>query len=87
MPADADGGIENGIDDGAEKNTEKILNAISANPKITQKRLAGETGLSVRTVACELKQLRDTDVIRRTGSDRSGYWEIVKPMSTNQEEQ
>lgn len=78
MPTDTDGGIENGIDDGVEKNTEKILNAILADPKITQKRLADETGFSVRTVARELKRLRDTDVIRRVGSDRSGYWEIVK---------
>jgi ATP-dependent DNA helicase RecG len=47
-------------------------------PKITQKQLAIETGLSVRTVARELKNLRDTNVIRRVGSDRSGYWELVK---------
>ncbi len=33
---------------------------------------------SVRTVARELKRLRDTEVIRRVGSDRSGYWGIVK---------
>ena len=78
MPTGTDGGIENGIDDGIEKNSEKILNAILANPKITQKRLADETGFSVRTVARELKRLRDTDVIRRVGSDRTGYWEIVK---------
>ncbi len=74
MPTGTDSGIENGV----EKNTEKILNTILANPKITQKRLADETSLSVRTVARELKRLRDTDVIRRVGSDRSGYWEIVK---------
>ena len=78
MPTGTDGGIENGIDDGAGKNTGKILNAILAAPKITQKRLADETGFSVRTVARELKRLRDTDVIRRIGSDRTGYWEIVK---------
>jgi len=71
-------GTDSGIDDGVEKNTKKILNVILANPKITQKRLADETSLSVRTVARELKRLRDTDVIRRIGSDRSGYWEIVK---------
>ncbi|MDR1084427.1 MAG: winged helix-turn-helix transcriptional regulator, partial [Deltaproteobacteria bacterium] len=76
MPIGADGGI----DDGVEKNTKKILNAILPNPKITQKRLADETGLSVRTVARELKRLRETDIIRRIGSDRSGYWEIMKSM-------
>jgi len=78
MPFGINCGIENGIDDGIEKNTEEIINAILANPKITQKRLADETGLSVRTVARELKRLRDTDVIRRVGSDKYGYWEIVK---------
>jgi hypothetical protein len=50
MPTGTDGGIENSIDDGVEKNTEKLLNAIRTNPKIIQKRLADETGLSVRTV-------------------------------------
>jgi len=71
-------GIENGTDDGIEKNTEKILNAILADPKITQKQMTVETGLSLRTIGRELKNLRDTGVIRRVGSDRSGYWEIVK---------
>lgn len=70
-------GIENGIEDGIEKNTEKILNAIFTDPKITQKRLADKTELSVRTVARELKRLRDAGVICRVGSDRVGYWKIV----------
>ncbi len=71
-------GIENGTDDGIEKNTEKILSAILADPKITQKQMMAETGLSLRTIGRELKTLRDTGVIRRVGSDRAGYWEIVK---------
>ncbi|MGL4209061.1 MAG: helix-turn-helix domain-containing protein [Candidatus Adiutrix sp.] len=45
---------------------------------MTQKRLASETDLSIRTVARELKRLRDAGIIRRIGSDRAGYWEIVK---------
>jgi predicted HTH transcriptional regulator len=32
----------------------------------------------MRTVARELKRLRDTGVIKRIGSDRSGYWEVVR---------
>lgn len=71
-------GIDSGIDSGIEKNTEKILNAIRANPKITQKGLSEEIGLSVRTVARELKRLRDANVIKRVGSDRAGYWRFVK---------
>ena len=71
-------GIDSGIDSGIEKNTEKILNAILANPKITQKELSEEIGLSVRTVARELKRLRDANAIKRVGSDRAGYWRVVK---------
>ncbi len=85
MPNDIDDGIgvgidgiESGIDDGTEKSAGKILKAILIAPKITQKQLAVETGLSVRTIARELKNLRDTNVIRRVGSARSGYWERVK---------
>lgn len=71
-------GIETGTDDGVEKNDEKILSAILADPKITQKKLADKTGLSVRSIARELKRLRDIGAIRRIGSDRAGYWEILK---------
>jgi predicted HTH transcriptional regulator len=78
MPSGIDIGVENGIDDGIEKNAKKILIAIFADPKITQKSLAAETGLSVRTVARELKRMRDTGVIRRIGSDRAGYWETLR---------
>jgi len=78
MPNGIDNGIENGIDVGAEENTEAVLNAIRANPKTTQNDLSSLTGLSVRTVARELKKLRDTGVLIRVGSDRSGYWEIIE---------
>ena len=71
-------GIETGMDNGAEKNDEKIFNAILTDPKITQKQLADKTNLSVRTVARELKRLRDIGAIRRIGSDRAGFWEIVE---------
>ncbi len=71
-------GVDNGDDIGYDNNVNLILNAIAEDPKITQKNLAIKTGLSTRTVSREIKELRDTGVIRRVGSDRSGYWEIVK---------
>jgi predicted HTH transcriptional regulator len=78
MPNGIDDGIEVGIDNGIESSAEKILKLISNEPKITQKRLADETGLSVRTVARELKNLQDNSIIKRVGSDRAGHWEIVR---------
>ena len=71
-------GVDNGDDVGVENNVDKILKAISAEPKATQKRLSDITGLSTRTISREIKELRDTNVIKRVGSDRAGYWEIMK---------
>lgn len=77
-PFGDDVGVENGDDHGAENNSNKILNAISTEPKATQKRISEVTGLSTRTISREIKELRDTGVILRIGSDRSGYWKVVK---------
>jgi predicted HTH transcriptional regulator len=77
-PIGDDLGVDNGDDLGEESNADKILNAISAEPKAIQKRLSEMTKLSTRTISREIKGLRDTGVIRRVGSDRSGYWEIVR---------
>ena len=70
-------GVEND-EVGAESNIDLILNAIDTDPKITQKDIAAKTKLSARTVSREIQSLRDSGVIRRVGSDRSGYWERVR---------
>ncbi|MDR3280192.1 MAG: HTH domain-containing protein [Synergistaceae bacterium] len=54
------------------------METVLSEPSITQKRLAGQTGLSVRIVAREIKNLQDSNAIRRIGSDRKSYWEIIK---------
>ncbi|HBL67548.1 MAG TPA: AAA family ATPase, partial [Firmicutes bacterium] len=68
--------IRDDSDTDIEANSKKILNAISAEPKATQKRLAEATGLSTRTISREIKNLRDSGIICRIGSDRSGFWKI-----------
>ena len=74
-PIGDDVGVENDDDNGIESKINKIIHAISVDPGATQKRLAEVTGLSIRTISREIKKLRDAGVIRRIGSDRSGYWE------------
>lgn len=71
-------GTDDGIDNGIESNADKILNVISLDPKATQKQMSDATGMSVRTVARELKGLQEDGIIKRVGSDRAGHWEIVK---------
>jgi len=70
-------GDDVGVDNGVNKNIDLILNAIAENSGIKQKDIAAKTRLSTRTVSREIKSLRDSGIIRRIGSDRSGYWEIT----------
>jgi predicted HTH transcriptional regulator len=74
-----DNGIEVGIDNGIDKSVNiasLIFDAISENPKITQKQLSLNLGVSVRTIARETKNLQENGKIRRVGSDRAGYWSV-----------
>jgi len=57
---------------------EKILSLIMTNPKITQKELMDKTGLTRRGIEWNLKKLKNEKRIRRIGSDRSGYWKVIK---------
>lgn len=86
-----DNDIENGIDDIVEnakckleevsnkkwKNIEKIIIEIHKNNKISISELKEITGLSERTVARYLKELKEKKVIDRDGPDHGGTWIIL----------
>lgn len=64
-----------------EKFTEseqKILKVLIENPYITQIQLSELIGISKRSINKNIKNLKDKEKIRRVGSDRKGYWEILK---------
>jgi len=75
-PNGDDVGVDNGDDIVTDNKVDLILKAISEEPKTTQKSIALKTGLSTRTVSREVQKLRETGMIKRVGSDRSGYWKI-----------
>ena len=54
----------------------KILNLISADPKISATALARTLSLGKRTVERYIKELRDEGKLMRRGSARGGYWKI-----------
>jgi len=58
-------------------NAEKIINLLTAEPDATHARIAEYTGLSPRTVAREISALRNSGIIQRIGSNKSGHWEIL----------
>jgi len=61
-----------------EINFKLILFELEKNPKSKLPELANATSLSERTITRELKKLKDSGKIRRVGSNKTGYWEIVE---------
>ena len=55
----------------------KILEHIQNNPQSTLVELTKQTGYSRSWVAETMKRIHEQGVIKRIGSDRSGYWKII----------
>ncbi|MEA3465145.1 MAG: Fic family protein [Thermodesulfobacteriota bacterium] len=59
------------------KTPEAIVKLISANQNITRNEMAEKTGKDVRTIGRAIKKLQQDNKLRRVGSDKSGYWELL----------
>ncbi len=55
---------------------DKILEAITNDPMITQKELAKKVGLSYSGIRYAMKKLQEEGIIVRTGSTKNGKWEV-----------
>lgn len=56
----------------------RIIELILNNNKITQNEIADIIGVNVRTIKRNFKVLIDNSIIERIGSDKTGYWQILK---------
>jgi ATP-dependent DNA helicase RecG len=56
----------------------KIIETIIKNKHTTQNEIAKELSISINTVKEYVKKLKMKEIIKHTGSDRAGYWEITK---------
>ena len=61
----------------SEKSSEKILNLMKENNKITIKELAEKIGISTRAIEKNIENLKSDNKLKRAGSDKGGYWEII----------
>ena len=57
---------------------EQLLTLIKQEPKATLDSLAGQSGKDRSTVRRNIAKLKGIGILRRVGSDKDGYWEIVK---------
>ncbi|MFH1838260.1 MAG: ATP-binding protein [Candidatus Kuenenbacteria bacterium] len=60
------------------ENQIKILALIGNNPKITIIEIANNINISTTAVENNIKKLKEKKIIRRIGSDKGGYWEVLK---------
>ena len=56
---------------------ETVLDILKKNPNATIKMISNETDLSVRTIQRILVSLKENDLLIRSGSDKTGYWEVL----------
>ncbi|MCL1826815.1 MAG: HTH domain-containing protein [Candidatus Cloacimonetes bacterium] len=56
----------------------EILLSIGDNPNITAEQLSQYHCISVRQVRREIKTLVKAGLIRHVGSNKTGYWQLVR---------
>ena len=57
-------------------NQQKIVDAIKANPYITQEELADIVGIVRKNIIANMKKLQENGLIKRIGADKNGYWQV-----------
>ncbi len=62
----------------SEKMSEKILDLIRYNSKVTTNELAEKLEVSTKTVERALKVLKEENQIERIGGRKEGHWEVIK---------
>jgi ATP-dependent DNA helicase RecG len=60
-----------------KKTSEKIIQALKANPEITMERLAEIIGITSKGIEWQIKRLKEEGFIKRIGPAKGGYWEIM----------
>ena len=60
------------------KRLSKILSLIAKNNRVKTTELAQLLNVTRRTIASDIALLKEHNILRRIGSDKSGFWEILK---------
>lgn len=55
----------------------QIITIISSNPQITGIELSKELSVSRRTITEELSVLKEKNILKRSGGNKNGYWEVL----------
>ena len=56
-------------------NQQKIIDAIKANPFVTQEELVEIVGIARKNIIANMKKLQKSGLIKRIGADKNGHWQ------------
>lgn len=73
-------GLESGLESGPKsrpKSRPIVLEQIRNNPSASFSELAKQTGLSRSWIARIIQQLQAENIIKRVGTNRTGYWDFI----------
>ncbi len=76
-PNRQNGGLSGGLEEETQIVYRKILEIIANNSKVTQKEIAQNSGIPLRTVQRAMKELTLRGQIHRQGGKRYGYWKVT----------
>lgn len=62
----------------SEKMSEKVLELIKIDSKITTAILSKEINVTTKTIERAIKLLKTENKIERIGPDKGGYWQVKK---------
>ncbi len=65
------------VKSGNDTVNDTVLNLIKQNNKITAIEISKNLNISLSTAKRRLKKLKDNEIIKRIGSDKTGYWKII----------
>jgi len=59
------------------KTPDAVMALIAANANMTRAEMAAQIGKDIRTIGRAIKKLQEEGKLKRVGSDKSGYWELI----------
>jgi len=68
----------NDTNDPVNDRIKKILNCIKKNKNITRAEIADKCDVSIETIKRDIQNLKKQNKLKRVGSDKTGYWQIIK---------
>ena len=73
-----DGEINGEINGELSKEEFSVLSVFKSNKNAIKDDVIKQTGLSSRTIDRIIKSLKEKELLRRIGSNKNGYWEVLK---------